>query len=73
MFAQARGGTTSTYWECEVAGLAEEPADDRASRPAEAGARVFGHSKDHRGDRPQVVIAMAVTRDGSRCAARPSR
>jgi len=61
-------GTTSTYWECEVvgelAGLAEEPADDQISKPAEAGARTFGHSKDHRGDLPQVVIAMAVTRDG---------
>jgi transposase len=26
--------------------------------------RVHGHSKDHRDDLPQVVIAMAVTRDG---------
>ena len=61
-------GATSTYCECEVAGefagLAEEPADDETSMPAEAGARTFGHSKDHRGDLPQVVIAMAVTRDG---------
>ena len=60
--------TTSTYWECEVADelaeLAEEAADDGTSVPQENGARVFGHSKDHRGDLPQVVIAMAVTRDG---------
>ncbi len=56
--------TTSTYWECELAGLADEPADDEISKPAEAGARTFGHSKDHRADLPQVVIAMAVTRDG---------
>ena len=60
--------TTSTYWECEVAdelaGLAEEPADDEISKPAESGARTFGHSKDHRAGLPQVVIAMAVTRDG---------
>jgi len=60
--------TTSTYWECEVADelaeLAEEPADDQISKPAEAGARTFGHSKDHRADLPLVVIAMAVTRDG---------
>ena len=60
--------TTSTYWETEIADelaeLAEEPADDEISKPAEAGARTFGHSKDHRGDLPQVVIAMAVTRDG---------
>jgi len=60
--------TTSTYWECEVAdglaGLADEPAEDGISKPAESGARTFGHSKDHRADLAQVVIAMAVTRDG---------
>lgn len=32
--------------------------------PVESGRRAFGHSKDHRPDLPQVVIAMAVTRDG---------
>ena len=32
--------------------------------PAEQGKRAFGHSKDFRADLPQVVIAMAVTRDG---------
>ena len=26
--------------------------------------RVYGHSKDHRGDLPQVVIGLAVTREG---------
>ncbi len=60
--------TTSTYWETETADelaeLAEDPGDDEVSSPTEAGARAFGHSKDHRGDLPQVVIAMAVTRDG---------
>ena len=60
--------TTSTYWETETADddidLAEPVADDEASSPVEAGARRFGHSKDHRADLPQVVIAMAVTRDG---------
>jgi Transposase DDE domain len=60
--------TTSTYWETETADelaeLAEDPADDEVTNPAEAGARAFGHSKDHRADLPQVVIAMAVTRDG---------
>jgi hypothetical protein len=55
-------GTTSTYFETEaLAGLA---GDDEVSNPVEAGARAFGHSKDHRDDLPQVVIAMAVTRDG---------
>jgi DDE family transposase len=29
-----------------------------------AGFRVFGKSKDHRDDLPQIVIGMAVTRDG---------
>jgi len=60
--------TTSTYWELDVpdelGDLAEEPADDEASSPAEQAARRFGHSKDHREDLPQVVIGMAVTRDG---------
>src|SRR5690349_14098724 len=60
--------TTSTYWETETADddleLADPCVDDEVSNPAEAGTRAFGHSKDHRGDLPQVVIAMAVTRDG---------
>jgi hypothetical protein len=61
--------TTSTYWEVEVADdLADlaEPVvdDDGVSRPVERATRAFGHSKDHRTDLPQVVIAMAVTRDG---------
>jgi hypothetical protein len=59
--------TTSTYWEMEVAAeLAEVAGDDEDddSLPGQQGARLFGHSKDHRGDLPQVVIAMAVTRDG---------
>ena len=61
--------TTSTYWETETADelaeLAEDPAPTtRSASPTEAGTRAFGHSKDHRADLPQVVIAMAVTRDG---------
>jgi len=60
--------TTSTYWEVdgadELADLQETVDDDGVSRPAENGARAFGHSKDHRTDLPQVVIAMAVTADG---------
>jgi hypothetical protein len=61
--------TTSTYWEAEVADeLAEldddPPGDDGVGTPAESGTRTFGKSKDHRDDLPQVVIAMAVTRDG---------
>ncbi len=44
--------TTSTYFE------RDEPETG-------AGAfRVFGHSKDHRPDLPQIVIGLAVTREG---------
>ncbi len=60
--------TTSTYWEVdgadELADLQETANDDGISRPSEAGTRAFGHSKDFHADLPQVVIAMAVTRDG---------
>jgi hypothetical protein len=61
--------TTSTYWELDVPdeladAVREEAADDEATSPTEAAIRRFGHSKDHRADLPQVVIAMAVTRDG---------
>ncbi|MDR2372529.1 MAG: IS1634 family transposase [Bifidobacteriaceae bacterium] len=42
--------TTSTYWEADWAD--------------ESGFRTWGNSKDHRGDLPQIVIGMAVTRDG---------
>lgn len=44
--------TTSTYFETED----EDQGDD--------GFRRYGHSKDARDDLPQVVIGMAVTRDG---------
>ena len=60
--------TTSTYFELDVpdelADLQDSVDDDGVSRPAEQGKRSFGHSKDFRTDLPQVVIAMAVTRDG---------
>lgn len=60
--------TTSTYFETEgpdqLRELTESAADDEVTSPAESGTRRFGHSKDHRTDLPQVVIAMAVTRDG---------
>ena len=60
--------TTSTYWEVdaadELADLQDTVDDDGISRPVEQGTRSFGHSKDFRTDLPQVVIAMAVTRDG---------
>lgn len=68
--------TTSTYFEIDVAdaeaelhtALAEEESADAladGAKAAEGGRRRFNkHSKDHRPDRPQVVIAMAVTTEG---------
>ena len=64
--------TTSTYFETEGADVLpelQEDSPDRAAEheevnPVESGRRAFGHSKDFRTDLPQVVIAMAVTRDG---------
>ncbi|MDQ5832491.1 MAG: IS1634 family transposase [Actinomycetota bacterium] len=63
--------TTSTYFEVELdddeAGLEDDDEDDAASGEmplAEAGLRRLGHSKDDRPDRPQVVIGLAVTREG---------
>jgi hypothetical protein len=54
------GGQTAD----ELAELADPVDDDELGNSAEAGTRTFGHSKDHRADLPQVVIAMAVTREG---------
>ncbi len=60
--------TTSTYFEVdavdELPELEQTTGDDEVSSPVESGRRAFGHSKDFRTDLPQVVIAMAVTRDG---------
>jgi IS4 transposase len=68
--------TTSTFWQTETAddALLADPGDaadgdaadgdDDAGRAVEAATRTWGHSKDHRPDLPQVVIGMAVTREG---------
>jgi hypothetical protein len=71
--------TSSTYWEVDVADEEIELATARraettkaaltgAAEPAvpdEGASRQFSkHSKDHRRDLPQVVIAMAVTAEG---------
>lgn len=45
--------TTSTYFEKDM-------ADDESGSTL----RRFGHSKDHRPDLPQVVIGLAVTKEG---------
>jgi hypothetical protein len=50
--------TTSTYFQVDV----DEDADDEDERGEEL--RRLGHSKDHRPDLPQVVIGLAVTREG---------
>lgn len=61
---------SSTYWERDSADAEllddEEPEDGDGgpANPAEAAARRYGHSKDHRPDLPQVVIGLAVTREG---------
>jgi hypothetical protein len=69
--------TTSTYFVTEEADApaardargAPVPRDAAGTGAAgaggrEAGFRTWGKSKDHRDDLPQVVIGMAVTRDG---------
>jgi hypothetical protein len=48
--------TTSTYFE------RDEP--DPSGADGEPAFRAYGHSKDHRPDLPQVVIGLAVTREG---------
>ena len=59
--------TTSTYFEADVddedAEGEEGPADESAAA-ASGPLRRLGHSKDHRPDLPQVVIGLAVTREG---------
>jgi transposase len=61
--------TTTTYWESEVAedeedeevnGTEQRSGEGKRSGPL----RRLGHSKDHRPDLPQVVIGLAVTREG---------
>jgi len=61
--------TTSTYFEVEVnddeAGLEDAEEEPAGKAPlSEEGRRRLGHSKDHRPDLPQVIIGLAVTREG---------
>lgn len=51
--------TTSTYFERDTED--PDPADGEDGTP---GFRRYGHSKDHRKDLPQIVIGLAVTREG---------
>jgi transposase len=57
--------TTSTYFELEPDEDAADEEDESPGASAEEGPlRRLGHSKDHRPDLPQVVIGLAVTREG---------
>ena len=61
--------TSSTYWETEAAddtllGDTDDEGTDEAGRAVEGAWRTYGKSKDHRPDLPQIVIGMAVTREG---------
>jgi hypothetical protein len=60
--------TSSTYWETDSADDAllddDEDHGDEVGRAVEGAWRTYGHSKDHRPDLPQIVIGMAVTREG---------
>jgi transposase len=51
--------TTSTYFETDNQDEAEDGDEDNANA-----LRQRGHSKDHRDDLPQIVIGMAVTKEG---------
>ncbi|HET8658939.1 MAG TPA: IS1634 family transposase [Micromonosporaceae bacterium] len=64
--------TTSTYFELDEADepVARDGRGHALANPEDAdavsrkGFRSYGNSKDHRDDLPQVVVGMAVTRDG---------
>jgi hypothetical protein len=59
--------TSSTHWETDGtddALLDDGTEADDEGRAIERAWRTHGHSKDHRPDLPQVVIGMAVTREG---------
>ena len=51
---------SSTYWETDQ----EDPDQVNEDGEVKLGFRAYGHSKDHRPDLPQVLIGMAVTREG---------
>ncbi len=60
--------TSPTYWETDSTddALLDDNDDrgDEVARAVEGAWRTYGHSKDHRPDLPQIVIGMAVTREG---------
>ena len=52
--------TTSTYFERDT----EDLDPDGDAEDGSSGFRRYGHSKDHRKDLPQIIIGLAVTREG---------
>lgn len=58
-----RATTTDEQGNAEQA-AAQGAADQDGGRAGRAGFRTWGKSKDYRGDLPQIVIGMAVTRAG---------
>ena len=56
--------TTSTYFEIDVEDPLDDEDDVEQAGAGEGSLRRLGHSKDHRPDLPQVVIGLAVTREG---------
>src|SRR3954467_15856228 len=52
--------TTSTYFERDT----EDSGDSNVEGGGAAGFRRYGHSKDSRPDLPQIIIGLAVTREG---------
>ncbi len=55
--------TTSTYFERDDEDQ-DEPGDGDGDGAGREGFRRYGKSKDHRDDLPQIVIGLAVTREG---------
>jgi len=51
-------------WDAANAGLGPEPTRPRPQVVNDPPLRLAGHSKDHRPDRAQVVVGLAVTRQG---------
>jgi hypothetical protein len=56
--------TTSTYFEIDVDDPIDDDGDGDGEPDGDRSLRRLGHSKDHRPDLPQVVIGLAVTREG---------
>lgn len=57
--------TTSTYFERDTEDTAPVAgAEDAADSGGGSGFRRYGHSKDSRSDLPQIIIGLAVTREG---------